>query len=65
MSDRVTDAIPDAILLDLETDQAGGLLKIGAVRGDRVLLRSGNFDQKAALSALKSFVPSKGKGKTK
>jgi len=38
--------------LDLETSQAGRILKIGAVRGDRAFLRVGRFDQKVALAEL-------------
>ncbi len=52
MSDTATDPISDCVRLDLETNQSGGILKIGAVRGNRTFLRTGRFDQKAALAEL-------------
>lgn len=43
------------LMLDLETTQQGGVLKIGAVLGDMQYLRIGQFDLHAALTELDRF----------
>ena len=48
-------AFSECVLLDLETSQAGEILKIGAVRGESVFSRKGRFDTRAALRDLDRF----------
>ena len=46
---------PECLLLDLETRQAGEVLKIGAGFGDREFVRAGRFYRTAALRDLDRF----------
>jgi ATP-dependent DNA helicase RecQ len=47
--------IEGSLLLDLETGPTGGLLKIGAIRGDDTFVRQGAFDRHRALTELDAF----------
>ena len=47
--------LSEGVLLDLETSLAGKILKIGAVRGDKVFLRKGRFHAQSALQDLERF----------
>ena len=55
MDARLDDFLSRCLLLDLETGPDGELHKIGAVRGERRLLRQGRFAEGAALADLERF----------
>lgn len=52
MHEAQHNSLPRHLLLDLETTEQGSVLKIGAILGDRQLLRVGKFDFPSAVREL-------------
>ena len=55
MNEQSNAFLEKCLLLDLETTQQGKILKIGAVFGEKHLLRVGQFDSRAAILELDRF----------
>ncbi len=54
-AEDLEELVRDALLLDLEVGQTGTILKIGAVLGDRILVKRGSFSTVDGLAELAAF----------